>query len=246
MKLLSRPKQDDREHGRYTILLVALMALLIVPPLLPTGPFAHTIINMIFSIVAIGAAFNVSRHRATVIFVAVMALATIAAQGASAVWPDIPVGEVISEIFAIILFGLALRELAREIFHARTVTTGTIRGAICIYILMGIIWAVFYSLVETAQPGSFAYPEVVRVSAQKGEPSPPGFFYYSFVTMTTLGYGDITPRAQLARTLSWLEALAGQLFMTITLAQLVSVHVGSGRKTETDETGEKPSPQDDD
>jgi len=223
-------REDDREHGRYTILLVALMALLIVPPLLPAGPFAHTIVNTVFSIVAIGAAFNVSRHRATIIFVTVIALATLAARGVSAVWPEIPVGEVVSEIFAIILFGLALRGVAREIFHAKTVTTGTIRGAICVYILMGIIWAVFYSLVETAHPGSFAYPEVVRVSAQTDEPSPPGFFYYSFVTMTTLGYGDITPRAQLARTLSWLETLAGQLFMTITLAQLVSVHVSSSAK----------------
>jgi len=233
----------NRVHGggRFTILLMALLALLVIPTFLPRTTMATDILNAVLSIVAIGAAFDVSRHRATLLFVAFMAVATLLARAAILIRPDVSVGEVASEIFGIILFSLALRGVAQEVFGSKTVTKGTLKGAVCIYILMGVIWAIFYSLVETAHPGSFSYPDVASRSVKAGEPSPPGFFYYSFVTLTTLGYGDITPRAGFSRTLSWLEALAGQLFVAITLAQLVAIHVSENSRAGTpDSSGEDP------
>ncbi len=222
---------EEEGHGRFTALLVALVVLLLLPPLMPGVLMGRQIVTLAFLVVAVGAAFNVSRRKATLVLVTLMAVASLAAYGASLLWPETNAGRIVGLLFSTGLYLMALRGVAGEVFGARTVTVGTIRGALCIYILLGVVWASVYALVETSHPGSFSFPEITRV-APEGVDAPgrrtlgaTGFFYYSFVTLTTLGYGDITPRTELARTLSWFEALVGQLFIAVTLARLVAVHV---------------------
>jgi len=221
----------EEEHGRFSILLVALVLMLLLPPLMPGLFVGRQLVTLVFTVVAVGAAFNVSRKRATLLVVSLMALAAGAAYGATLLWPESSAGRIVGLLFSTGLYLMALRGVSLEVFRARTVTVGTIRGALCIYILLGVVWASVFALVETAHPGSFSFPEVVSAAPRGGETPPPrhasatGFFYYSFVTLTTLGYGDITPRTEIARTLSWFEALVGQLFIAVTLARLVAVHV---------------------
>ena len=224
------PETGDAEahHGRFTVLLGALLVLLVVPPLLPGVFIGRQVIVVIFTVVAIGAAFNVTHRRATLLFIALMATGTLAAQGAAHLWPESRASQIVALLFAGGLYLLGLLGVARGVFRSRRVTPETIRGAICLYILLGVIWATLFAVVETARPGSFSRPESVQESVQAaGRPraEATGFFYYSFVTLTTLGYGDITPRTELARTLSWFEAVMGQLFIAVTLAQLVALRV---------------------
>jgi hypothetical protein len=114
----------------------------------------------------------------------------------------------------------------------KKVTTDTIFGAICAYLLLGITWTMVFSLIEILHPGSFLGGELVTTAADEVLVASPGFFiYYSFVTLTTLGYGDITPMTPPARLLSSLEAVTGQLYIAILIARLVALHiVQSGRK----------------
>jgi len=102
-----------------------------------------------------------------------------------------------------------------------------IEAAVATYLLLGFVWAQAYSLVELAHPEAFRFPEenahgdtpvLVRASEHR-------FLYFSFVTLTTLGYGDITPVRPLARSLAALEAVTGQLFLAITVARLVALRV---------------------
>jgi hypothetical protein len=90
------------------------------------------------------------------------------------------------------------------------------------YLLLGIIWAHAYALVALQRPGAFAGP----VSPGDG---PRAFFYFSFVTLATLGYGDVLPVHPAARSLATLEAVTGTLYIAILLARLVSLAGGSGR-----------------
>ena len=90
-----------------------------------------------------------------------------------------------------------------------------------------MIWAFGYGLVELHEPGSFDLPAIV------GEPAGAdrhmaSFVYFSFVTLTTLGYGDVTPVGSAARTLALLEALVGQLFLAILVARLVALQIAHG------------------
>jgi hypothetical protein len=101
------------------------------------------------------------------------------------------------------------------------ITPRRIQGAIAVYLLLGFIWAQLYELVALWRPGAFT-------GAVEGMGSLP-WTYYSFVTLTTMGYGDIMPVHPLARAVAVLEALTGQLYLAIMLARLVSLELQSRR-----------------
>jgi len=97
------------------------------------------------------------------------------------------------------------------------VTTDLIMASACAYILIGMVWAYFYLFVEVLRPNSFKLPWT------------PGddlwdFYYYSFVTLTTVGYGDIVALTKPGRALSILEALTGQLYLALMISRLVGLH----------------------
>jgi Ion channel len=92
-------------------------------------------------------------------------------------------------------------------------------GAICVYLLIGLAWASVYETLDGVLPGSFRFPPDTAWAA----PSPLRYRYFSFVTLATLGYGDITPITVLAGTLAALEAVSGQLYIGITVARLVAL-----------------------
>ena len=99
-------------------------------------------------------------------------------------------------------------------------------GSIVAYILIGIAWALLYSYIELLYPNSFSF-----VSATEDDLHAKGsaLFYYSFVTLTTLGYGDILPVSQFARMVAYLEAVTGVMYTAILVAGLVG-HIGSHKK----------------
>ena len=97
-------------------------------------------------------------------------------------------------------------------------------GAGCIYLLSGSIWGIVYFLLSVVSPASFAGIVGETWSEQLNE-----FTYHSFVTLTTLGYGDVTPVEPVARTLCYLEAVLGQLYLTVLVAALVGMHIANRR-----------------
>ena len=91
------------------------------------------------------------------------------------------------------------------------------------YLLMVLLWAVLYELAFLFNPNSIAAPE-------GGGDVFPQLVYFSYTTLTTLGYGDIAPRGLVVRNLAILEALLGQIFLTVFIARLVGLYVsGSGQ-----------------
>ncbi len=116
--------------------------------------------------------------------------------------------------------------LLTQIFRPGRVTQVRIQGAIAVYLLFGIAWAHAYHITAILHPGSFAF--------QAGELSTVAdWIYYSFVTLTTVGYGDITPTAQISRTLAIGEALVGQLYLAVMIARLVAMEIVSWQEKAT-------------
>jgi len=108
--------------------------------------------------------------------------------------------------------------LLMQIFRSGRVTHVRIQGAIAVYLLFGVAWAHGYHVVNLLHPGSF--------TETGGEMTVPSdWIYFSFVTLTTVGYGDITPVSTLARALAIGEALVGQLYLAIMVARLVAMEL---------------------
>jgi len=104
------------------------------------------------------------------------------------------------------------------IFKEKQITGDVIAGAICAYFLIGILWSSVFTVLEFLEPGSFNIPENLYEESTS-------FTYYSYVTLTTLGYGDITPISAQARSFSLLEAITGQLYLAILIARLVAINI---------------------
>ena len=110
----------------------------------------------------------------------------------------------------------------RQVMFVGKVDTNKVVGAICIYILLGLIWAFGYLVIEGLSPGSLNGLEH-EVWQQNME----DVIYYSMVTLTTLGYGDITPAQPLTRFLAYMEAVAGIFYTTVLVASLIGMQLAS-------------------
>ena len=124
-----------------------------------------------------------------------------------------------------LLFYLFTTFLAFEVlFTGEQIDLNMIMGSICVYILVGICWSIFYFFESTIHPGAF---NGIDVDISKSRFT--DLLYYSYVTLSTLGYGDITPVTPIARTLAFLEALFGQFYIAILVASFVGMHISIRR-----------------
>lgn len=98
-------------------------------------------------------------------------------------------------------------------------------GAVCGYLLLGIIWSLLYCAVETATPGAFERASATRAGTEATTSVRMDLTYFSYVTLATVGYGDVTPTTHVARTLAWTEAIVGQFYLAILVAGLVGYRV---------------------
>jgi len=125
----------------------------------------------------------------------------------------------VASYLTMVLFLLYLEYLiVTEMVHTSRVTTNTIFGAINIYLVAGLIWAYAYVLFYHFDSSSFHMASYENVSKEIEL-----FVYYSYSTLTTLGYGDIVPESAQARMFSVLEAVFGQLYLAIVVAKLVTI-----------------------
>ena len=120
-----------------------------------------------------------------------------------------------------------------QVFRAEVVTLESVAGAICAYLFIGLMWAEVYSIIETVSPGSFSSGAVGTAGIASPRMQVSHFTYFSFVTMTTLGYGDVTPVSRPAQTLATLEAIIGQMYVAVLIARLVSQQVSSKEDRKT-------------
>jgi hypothetical protein len=123
-------------------------------------------------------------------------------------------------------FAFAIWMMLLSIFASRRVTFNTVCASLCVYLLLGLVWALVYSVVDVLSPGAFTWTVTARpapvLRVGRGDTA---VLYFSIATLTTLGYGDIVPTAPLSRMLASVEAVAGQLYLAVLVARLVGLHI---------------------
>jgi voltage-gated potassium channel len=209
--------------GRYGSLLLALLLLIVLQPVVATKPGKY-ILEAMFAAVLFAALPAIRVKKFLLSFEIVLLALSLALHIAGS-----SLGYETPFLFGIagrilFLFLVALTILL-DLFRSRKVTSDTLAGAVCIYLMIALIWGYSYLLAELLVPGSFSFTQGhARLQLWLSREIYP-FFYFSLVTMTTVGYGDMTPVTTTARTLATLEALVGQVYLTILVARLVGLHL---------------------
>jgi hypothetical protein len=130
----------------------------------------------------------------------------------------------IADIVTYIIFlFISIIVLLEKVFSERKVTMSTILGGISIYLLMGIFWAFCYQLVNIFNPDSILFNSFEGIKYLD-------FMFFSFTTLTTLGYGDIVPVSYGARNLAIIESTLGPIFLAVFIARLVGLHISQSKK----------------
>lgn len=213
---------------RYRVLLVFQVVLFALAPVFTTPGVSRWLFAVIVTLLFTAAVYSVSRQRKRVIVAMVVMLPALLgfwmgqAEGVGS-------GPLLPLISALLFFSYVAALILGDIMKVRDVSSDTIAGGISIYLLLGIIWAFAYMIIGQLEPGAFIIPETSLSPVSDQMFNLGTAIYYSFVNLTTLGSGDILPAGPFARTLSYFEAIVGQVYLVVLIARLVSLHVENSR-----------------
>jgi hypothetical protein len=213
-----------------SLLLVALLLLAIAEPFFRAETFGREVYLVMISAVLVAAVWAVSRHRGLLVASLSLAVPTFIAAWVQHVvdtrW--------FTAVFLLLtagFLGFTAVVVLRQALGSAAVTADSIAGAVCFYLLLGVIWAFIFSLIELSHPGSFLDQGRPLGPSTAGHRSLlPALLYLSLVTLSTLGYGDILPVTPPARMLAAIEAIIGPLYLAVLIARLVGLQASrSGR-----------------
>jgi len=213
------------QGSKYLILLLTLVGVLIVQ----SFPHPVVLVSKVLAPLSMLAIFLVvfkGRHERTVAFV--VAAATIAVNLAQylPIAGDYQVLQAAAHDGLLLVFpGFAVAVILRNIYAEKAITGDGVLGAVCGYLLAAAMWAHLYALTEILVPGSFSMsPELAKgLSGWRSREAL--LYYFSLVTLTTMGYGDVTPVRAPATVLVTLEAIFGQFYIAVVVAKLVGLQL---------------------
>jgi hypothetical protein len=210
---------------RFSILLVILIGLLTGPSLVQT--FGHETkwydLLMAFLMLAaiLSLCFETHQRVFAIVFGVPAILFVLIGHSLSGAFSASSL--LLAQLCEIIFFLGAAALIVRSLFSRTEVSFDSILGAVCGYLFVGLGWAICYAIIEGFHPGSFAVSQTVVRPTGDSPLLPQLLIYYSFITLTTVGYGDITPASSGARSLAWMEAITGQFYLAVIVAALVTL-----------------------
>jgi len=213
---LSRTHASNDSY-RMTVLLAALVLLLLLGPWFAGvrgGRLISVLAGGAIPVAGVYAVMGRNRPLAAAIALAILGAAT-------SVWSlfsDSRGVLLAASILSLAFYALVAAVLLRHVFRSGGVSHDTLAAAACVYVLLGWIWWFAYGSLEILEPGSFAGLSPFEAGGRID------LLYFSFVTLTTLGYGDVTPAAPRAMSLAIVEAVTGVLFLAVLIARLVSLY----------------------
>ena len=215
-------------RNRYTVLLIFTVALMAVVPFIAGDDLAIFSMKLVLSVILLFGIYAGRRMPIDLILGGALGIPVLVGRWIPQYSTDIRVFLAIDILTAVFLLYITVMIL-NQVFTARRVTLDTIAGAGCAYLLVGLAWAFVYRAMFVINPHSFVFASGsfahIFEDHARSEPQLMNFAYYSFATLTTTGFGDVTPAMGNSRAVSVLEAVAGQFFIAILIARLVSLEI---------------------
>lgn len=212
------PVNTLRRRSLATLLCLLVTAVFVIPVVTPYGDVWPLVRDVVITTILLAGYLAVANRRAYSRLLAAVVAIAITAKWVAHVVPSsmLPAVDGVS-LFVSLTFIAVL--VGMRTFGPGRVTIDRLLGAITLYLLLGMIWAATYDLIALVVPDAFG-------GSLKEGPGLEHWFYFSFATLTTTGYGDVVPVAHVAQSLAMLEALVGQLYPAVVIARLVSLPIG--------------------
>jgi hypothetical protein len=203
------------DQGLSVFLVLLLVVIFVLPPVAFPGAGPSLLADVAFAMLLVAGVRALSdRGAARLLLLAAATVAVTMNLGSHIV----PISELGVRLSGLLSLALLLVVVLARTFRGGAVTFHRIQGAVAAYLVLGVLWAEAYGLVALLRPGAFSG----SVDLGQGRH---GWLYFSFVTLTTVGYGDIAPVHPAARSLAILEAVTGPLYLAVLLARLVALAV---------------------
>jgi hypothetical protein len=225
--LLNRARFWEQEYSLTALLVMLVVTLFVVTPLASSAMIGSEITLCFLAVLTITGVAAVSGRRIVVIVIVLLAAAGIGLDWAAHFEHRVPLW--ILDNLVRLAFVLMLAVIVTgKVFRRDNVTHHRVQGAICVYLLAGLAWSYAFDILWVLDHSAFHVAAVNdALLARTGM-----LRYFSFTTLTTLGYGDILPVSPIARSLATSEALFGQLFPAVMIARLVSLEILGRRRGE--------------
>jgi hypothetical protein len=218
---------------RFVVLFITLVAFFVALPIIhqlretlhpATAPFME---GLLFIAVLVSVVVSISTSRLSKVLAPGLGLpvAVLAVLHAFHEWAWLAI---IRHLLGAVFLGFAIAMILRFTLASRQITFNTVCASLCTYLLLGVLWGLLYSVVDNLDPAAFHSTMADERSApfmRIGSGHSTAVLYFSFATLTTLGYGDIVPVSPIARMLASLEAITGQLYLAVLVARLVGLHI---------------------
>ena len=215
------------EDHIYRDLTIALGLLFILGPVLDfllNSPRIESYLTVAFLVFAL---FEITRRPSDVVIGLTLGLPAVAGGIFNAATPDTPTINLTPVVLMALFLGFLVWRILKDLANGSRISSEKIYGAVCAYLLIGFLFASVYGFVALVDPDAFSFSAALKADliGRSGGHGSGIFTYYSFVTMSTLGYGDISPVSSTACTIAWIQAVLGQLYLAIMIAGLVGAHI---------------------
>lgn len=211
---MKRTSQEPKYS--YQGLFILMILSLLTNAFLHGMVFFHYLASIIFTMVLLAMVYASSKKKKHFIIIGILALLTIATT-----WHDINARNTWSRLMDqglnVIFFGYLIILIGKSVFKTETVTVDIIFGTLCLYLMLAFFWGFSFMVLDILDPNSFDLGGHSHNATT--------YLYYSFITLSTLGYGDIVPLTPQAQTLAAFETVMGQFFIAVVVARYVGILV---------------------
>ena len=215
---LAKPWASERS---LTVMLIFLLInVVVIYPLSAAGIAGHLVFGIGFGLVLVSGIVATARNPILLGVFVCIAVASAVVHWLRYANPT-PTLQLLDLTGSMVSAGLLSGVVLAQVFREGEVTTHRIQGAVAVYLLLAMTWSFAYALVATIDPSAFQETGVPPASEIDNH----RYMYFSFVTLTTLGLGDILPMSPVARLLVILESIIGALFPVVLIARLVSLEL---------------------
>lgn len=211
--------------SKFFYLLSSLIIYFIASSLLTKATFANIFLSCIFSLVILFCIYSISKTKLLIYFILVLGILTLINHWLDYIYPLSITYSFLYYIEIIIFLTLITYSDIYLVTKHQQISSDTLCGAICGYLLVGFTWTFIYTLIDLMNPTAFSNHPLGPSMHERTQ----FFLYYSFTTLTTLGFGDILPLHNVSRTFSWLETVAGQIYLAVWISQLVGLRISQKR-----------------